>query len=175
MTQKYSRVADCHSATQRILFLSPKISLLCSQKSVTKSYHEPIESSLYSCTFSWMHFVLTFRTNSASKFENLYDILLHVGVLSERCYCLPESQAGWKPWWGLRLLIQYILSYTPYQDAVSICNLKKRLVVGTRDPLRVVLPSSRHINIPSFHSKLNEISFVLASLTLSVQVSFSNP
>jgi hypothetical protein len=144
MTQNYSREADCRSVTQRIFFLPPKISLLCSQKSVTESYHEPVESNLYSHTFSWMHFLFNFS----------YKESLHVrGPLWHfvACWCfgwallLPAWISGWmENLVGiLSLLIQYILSYLPYQDIVSICGLKKRHVVVTKDPLKVLLPSSR--------------------------------
>jgi hypothetical protein len=49
---------------------------------------------------------------------------------------MPNPQAGGPPLVGCpRLLIQYIRSYSPYLEAVpSICNLRMRHALVTRDP-----------------------------------------
>jgi hypothetical protein len=63
-------------------------------------------------------------------------LFLRWGVLSPT----PNSQAGGPPLVGCpRLLILYILSYLPYLEAVSsICNLRTRHAVVTRDPPNTV-------------------------------------
>jgi hypothetical protein len=65
-------------------------------------------------------------------FCNMF-LFLRWGVVSPS----PNPQAGGPPLVGCpRLLIQYICSFPPYLEAFSsICNLRTRHAVVTRDPL----------------------------------------